>query len=102
MDTLPAGFDFLSHFGPLARTVEDAALFLSVAEGPDPRDPISQPAPQPLGVWPPGGIEGLRLALSVDLGYRAVHPEVAANLRAAAASLRDQGAEVEEIGRAHV
>ncbi|HET8727678.1 MAG TPA: amidase family protein, partial [Alphaproteobacteria bacterium] len=96
MDILPSAFDFLSHFGPLARTVEDAALFLSVTEGPDPRDAISQAMP-PLGTWPPGGIEGLRLALSVDLGYQAVHPEVESNLRAAASALRDLGAEVEEV-----
>ena len=30
MDILPTAFDSISHFGPLARTVEDAALFLSV------------------------------------------------------------------------
>lgn len=97
MDILPSGFDSLSHFGPLARTVEDAALFLSVTEGPHDRDPISQRDPLPLGDWPPAGVDGLKLALSVDLGYRAVHPDVEANLRAAAAVLRDQGAEVEEV-----
>ena len=33
MDILPTAFDSISHFGPLARTVEDAALFLSVTQG---------------------------------------------------------------------
>lgn len=33
-----------SHLGPMARTVEDAALMLDVMAGPDPRDPFSLPA----------------------------------------------------------
>jgi Asp-tRNA(Asn)/Glu-tRNA(Gln) amidotransferase A subunit family amidase len=97
MDILPSGFDELSHFGPLARTVEDAALFLAVTEGPDLRDPLSQAAPRPLGAWPPPGIEGLRLALSVDLGFYRVEPGVEAGLRAAAAALEAAGAVVEEV-----
>jgi Asp-tRNA(Asn)/Glu-tRNA(Gln) amidotransferase A subunit family amidase len=48
MDILPTVFDDMSHFGPLARTVEDAALFLSVAEGPDRADISSQRVPVPL------------------------------------------------------
>ena len=48
MDILPTVFDDMSHFGPLARTVDDAALFLSVAEGPLETDIMSQPAPMPL------------------------------------------------------
>ena len=44
-----------------------------------------------------GRVEGLRLALSLDLGFYAVDPEVAANARAAAAALADAGAEVEEV-----
>ena len=34
LDFLPTQFDTIHHFGPLARTIEDARLFLSVAEGP--------------------------------------------------------------------
>jgi Asp-tRNA(Asn)/Glu-tRNA(Gln) amidotransferase A subunit family amidase len=97
MDLLETGFDTLSHIGPLARTVEDAALFLSAVEGPDERDPLSQVLPLPLGSWPPEGAGGLRLALSVDLGFYRVEPGVEANLRAAADALRAAGAEVEEV-----
>lgn len=97
MDLLETGFDTLSHIGPLARTVEDAALFLKAVEGPDERDPLSQVFPGPLGPWPPAGIEGMRLALSVDLGFYRVEPEVEANLRGAADALRAAGAEVEEV-----
>ena len=47
---VPRGPGFLGHadmihYGPLARTVGDAARFLDVAAGPDERDPSSLPAP---------------------------------------------------------
>ena len=48
MDILPTVFDDMSHFGPLARTVEDAALFLRLAEGPAAADISSQRVPVPL------------------------------------------------------
>ncbi len=38
------GWDYLGHEGPLARTVEDAALVLDLASGPDRRDYLSLPA----------------------------------------------------------
>ena len=38
MDILPLGPDILSHFGPLAAQVDDAALFMEVAQGPDVAD----------------------------------------------------------------
>ncbi len=96
-DILPSQFDTYCHFGPLARSVDDAALFLSLAQGHDDRD-ISSLAT--VGAVPhsvPGRVKGLRLALSVDLGYYAVDGEVERNLRAAADILRDQGAIVEEV-----
>src|ERR1700716_1616198 len=34
MDVLPGLFDSISHHGPLARDVDDARLFLAVAQGP--------------------------------------------------------------------
>jgi Asp-tRNA(Asn)/Glu-tRNA(Gln) amidotransferase A subunit family amidase len=34
MDLLPSVFDNISHFGPLARTIDDARLFLAAAQGP--------------------------------------------------------------------
>jgi len=44
-----------------------------------------------------GPPEGRRLALSIDLGCYAVHPEIEANARSAAAALAARGAIVEEI-----
>ncbi len=97
MDILPWVFDNISHFGPLARTVEDAAMFLRVTEGPLDRDIRSHIAPLPLSDPLGGNVEGKRLALSVDLGFFAVHDDVAANLHAVAEALRGAGAIVDEI-----
>ncbi|WP_439817405.1 amidase [Zavarzinia sp. CC-PAN008] len=94
---LPSQFDNLSHFGPLARSCADAALFVEATQGPDDGD--IQSIPTTLGY--DGSLErpakGLRLALSVDLGYYVIAPEVAAATRAAAERFRAAGAEVEEV-----
>src|SRR6202022_309311 len=44
-ETLPgaSGWESIEHYGPLARSVADAALFLSVVAGPDPHDRHSLP-----------------------------------------------------------
>lgn len=97
MDILDTVFDNISHFGPLARTVDDAALFLAITSGPDEADIQSQPAP-PLLPMPIGGdVRGKRFALSIDLGYYDVHPQVAAQVLVAADALRQQGAAVEMV-----
>jgi Asp-tRNA(Asn)/Glu-tRNA(Gln) amidotransferase A subunit family amidase len=96
MDILPTVFDSISHFGPLARTVDDAALFLSVTQGPDDRDIQSLPDLQ-IPVPVPRGVRGLRLALSIDLGYYRVDAEVAGSVRDAANALAGAGAHVEEV-----
>jgi Asp-tRNA(Asn)/Glu-tRNA(Gln) amidotransferase A subunit family amidase len=97
MDILPSGFDDLSHFGPLARTVADARLFLELTQGPDERDPQSQLRPLPLDVGPADDLGGLTLALSHDLGFFAVDDGVAANLEAAAKALEGRGARIIEV-----
>ena len=75
----PLGWFTLSVQGPMARTVEDAALMLSAIAGPDPRSPIAQAEPgqtfaQPLG----RDFTGTRVAWSRDLGQLPVDPAVAA------------------------
>ena len=97
MDVLPTVFDSISHFGPLARTVEDAALFLAVTAGPHDADIQSLPeGPDPrerLGE----DIAGKRLAYSPDLGFFAVDAEVRREVEAAVRALADAGAIVEEV-----
>ena len=96
-DILPSQFDTFCHFGPLARTVADAALFLAVTMGPDDRDFSSLPLLDDIHIPPEDDIRELRLALSLDLGYYAVDEEIAANTRHAADTLRELGAHVEQV-----
>ena len=97
MDILPTTFDSISHFGPLARTVEDAALFLSVTQGPHDADIRSLGDAPDYRDLSPDSLLGKRIALSPDLGFFAVDPEVEANTRATADALRELGARVEEV-----
>jgi Asp-tRNA(Asn)/Glu-tRNA(Gln) amidotransferase A subunit family amidase len=91
------GWTAMSHVGPLARTVQDAALALSVWAGPDERDPQSLPASgEDFARAADGGVHGLRLAWSPDLGYAAVDPEVRSITAAAAKVFATLGAAVEE------
>jgi Asp-tRNA(Asn)/Glu-tRNA(Gln) amidotransferase A subunit family amidase len=94
---LPSQFDELSHFGPLARSVEDICLFMQVTQGPDERDIQSlKPALdflQPL----PNDLRGKRLAVCLDFGKRQWHPDVEAAVRRSAETLRQAGAEIEEV-----
>jgi len=97
MDFLPSQFDNISHFGPLARTVEDAALFLGAAQGPDDADIQSLAPALKTPIRLSGSLKGRRLALDVDLGMYDVDPEVEALVRAAADALRRRGAVVEDV-----
>ena len=97
LDFLPTQFDTIQHFGPLARTIEDARLFLACAQGPDERDIMSLAPPLDLSRPVDDSAQGLRLALDVDLGHYAIDPEVEHATREAAAALADAGATVEEV-----
>src|SRR5437588_874099 len=88
MDTLPGLFDLMSHHGPLARTVDDARLFLQVTQGPDDADILSVPCPLDLRSPIPESVQGMRLALSIDLGLWVVDPVIEAAVRSAAAALQ--------------
>lgn len=97
LDFLPTQFDTIQHFGPLARTVADARLFLAVAQGPDDADILSLAPALDLSGPLSASVEGMRLALSVDLGHYAIGADVEEATRAAAAALAATGAEVEEV-----
>ena len=65
--------------GPMGRTVEDVALFLSATAGPDIRCPVPLSSPFPEGV--PDlhkDLKGLRIGWSGDLGSIAVDPSILA------------------------
>jgi len=97
MTILPSVFDNISHFGPLARSIEDAVAFMQVAAGPSDEDIQSLPLPFSSAKTRRGTLAGRRFALSVDLGYYAVQPEIEKKVRRAADLLRKAGAEVVEI-----
>ncbi len=90
-------FGTLSHAGPMTSTVADAALMLDALAEPDVRDWTSLP-PEDVGYVDAleGGVEGLRVAFSPDLGYVDVQPEVQEAVRAAVRVFEDMGAEVEQ------
>ncbi len=69
--TWPASnqWETTSVSGPLARTVGDVALLLSVVAGPDPRVPLALGDPGAVFAPPvTGSLDGLRVAWSLDLG----------------------------------
>jgi amidase len=93
----PFNLDTYCHCGPLARTVADTALYENVLAGPDPSDIATL---RPKYVLPEdgfAGVEGLRVAVSVDLGSWPVDPEIRANTLACAEALRAAGAIVDEV-----
>lgn len=92
----PFNLDTFCHVGPMARTVSDCALFQNAIAGPHPRDHVSL---RPKLVLPDRfePIDGLRVAVSVDLGGWPVDPEVAKNTLTTAQALRDAGATVDEV-----
>lgn len=67
----------LGHVGPLARTVRDAALLLSVIAGADRRDPFSQQGALPDFLRAcEESVDGMRIAWSPTLGYAKPDSEV--------------------------
>ena len=88
----------LAHVGPIARTVRDAALLLSVISGHDRRDPfaIAGAVPDFLGACDQPA-QGMRIAWSRTLGYANPDPEVAAIAERAAKVFVDLGCEVVEV-----
>jgi len=94
---VPIG-DQTSHIGPMTRTVADGALMLSVMAGPHPLDHYSLEGPA--ADYPAlldGGVKGLRVAYSPDLGHARVDPEVAALVADVVRAFEDMGADVTEV-----
>ncbi|MGH3499131.1 MAG: amidase [Nocardioidaceae bacterium] len=93
------GWPSLSVDGPLTRSVRDAALALSVMAGPAAQDDRTWPvAVGDLLAAVEGPIDWapLRIAVSEDLGWAPVEPDVREAFRGAVARLADDGAHVVE------
>jgi aspartyl-tRNA(Asn)/glutamyl-tRNA(Gln) amidotransferase subunit A len=92
----------LDTVGPLARTVEDNALMLSIIAGYDPLDPVS--AQGSIGRYSAAAtqgrtasLKGLRLGIPVGFFDEHLDAGVAALLAEAASAYRKLGAEVVEV-----
>jgi aspartyl-tRNA(Asn)/glutamyl-tRNA(Gln) amidotransferase subunit A len=88
----------LSHVGPMARTIADAALLFMAIAGYDARDPfaVAGPLPDLIGACD-AGASGLRIAYSRTLGYARPDAAVVNVLDAAAKSFAALGCAVETV-----
>ena len=93
------GYGDTAVYGPLTKTVADAALFLDQVVGPSPHDPNSLPHPgfsyleavrRPLS-------RKLRVGFSPDLGYAVVQSDIAAAVENAAAVFEKLGHKIEAL-----
>ena len=95
----PGVSGMLSHLGPLARTVRDAAHLMSVLAVPDSRD--IYPTMRDDRGWTTdldSGVVGLRIAYAPNFPRSAVDPQIAAAVATTAGLLGAAGAFVDEIG----
>ena len=89
------GWYTMSVAGPMARTVQDLALAMSVMSGPDDRSPIALDTPGSIFNAPLGRqFKGTKVAYSEDLGGLPVEPEVRQVMRAARSVFEQLGCEV--------
>jgi len=89
-----------SVFGPITRTVRDAALYMDAVVGTHESDPNALPHPgysylEVLERLP----KKLRIAWSPDLGYAAVQPDVRREAANAALAFEKMGHRVDEVGQ---
>jgi aspartyl-tRNA(Asn)/glutamyl-tRNA(Gln) amidotransferase subunit A len=87
----------IAHVGPITRSVEDAALMLTVLTGYDPRDSYALPREQ--RDWRIGverGVVGMRIRYAATIDGALVDPRIAAVVRQAADVFTELGAHVEE------
>jgi aspartyl-tRNA(Asn)/glutamyl-tRNA(Gln) amidotransferase subunit A len=88
----------LAHVGPLARSVQDAALLFSAIAGLDRRDPFSVagPVPDVLGAAL-ASVTDLKIAYSPTLGYARPDPEVLKLTDKAAITFKELGCTVDLV-----
>lgn len=88
-----------SCYGPITRTVDDAALMLASMQGFHPRDPhaAGNDGFDPVAAARRGDVRGLRIAYSPDFGGFPVDPRVSAIVEDAVLAFRDSGAVVETV-----
>ena len=92
----------LDQAGPLAKTVEDAAIILSSIAGHDPMDStsVNLPTADYASALSPD-IKGLRIGIPKEYFISGMDPEVEKSIRKAIAELEILGAEIVEISLPH-
>lgn len=91
------GWDSLSVSGPMARSVEDLALYLSVMSGPDARDPLAIPEDGACFRGPLArDFKNVRIAWSPDMGGLPVDKRVSCAIDAQRRVFEDLGCVVED------
>ncbi|MGI9611810.1 MAG: amidase [Acidimicrobiales bacterium] len=88
--------DWYDHDGAMGRSVADCAVLQNAMAGQQASDLFSRNDWAPVTAEPVDP-SSLRVAVSVDLGYAAVDPEIAAATRALGARLEAVGAQVDEV-----
>ncbi len=92
------GWNDTSVYGPITRTVRDAALFMDAVVGAHPSDPDSLPHPGYSYVDVLEGMpKGLRIAWSPTLGYARLQPDVRREAEEALQVFAKLGHEIEEL-----
>lgn len=84
------------HYGPIARSVSDAALMQNIMSGPH-LDDICTVREKVVLPEAPEDIKGWRVAYSMDLGFYSVDPEVRRNTLSALDVFKSLGCTVEEV-----
>jgi aspartyl-tRNA(Asn)/glutamyl-tRNA(Gln) amidotransferase subunit A len=94
-----SGVPLFAHHGVLSRTVSDAATFLDVLAGPDPRDPLSISERPDVFSSAIDSIDlrGLKIGWSPRLKDASVEPEVAELVASAVSVFTELGCTVEEV-----
>jgi aspartyl-tRNA(Asn)/glutamyl-tRNA(Gln) amidotransferase subunit A len=92
----------LDQAGPMARTVEDAALLHTVIAGHDPCDSTSIPEDPPdVLTHLRDGVDGLRVGVVQELQGEGYEPGVDTRFREALATLEGLGAKIDEVSLPH-
>ena len=88
----------LDQIGPIARTVQDVALLLSVMAGQDPYDATTSPNPVASYLeWCGKSVEGLRIGVPKEFFDESLTEGVRTTVLAAIELLKEQGAHITEI-----
>lgn len=92
----------LDQIGPVAKTVEDAAILLNVIAGHDDRDSTSVPEPVPdftQGLT--NDVKGLKIGLPKEYFVEGLDPAVKVAIEQAIETYRNLGAEIKEVSLPH-